>query len=73
VGIAEAPVLLGVALAFVLGPRWAAAVGAVGGFAVLAVARPTVARLSRIEAAWQAAGHDVSLVRAVGADGHDEG
>lgn len=72
VGIAEAPVLLGVAIAFVIGPRWAAAVGALGGLSVLIVARPTVARLARIEAVWQDAGHDVSLLRAVGAEPHQD-
>lgn len=67
VGIAEAPLLLGVALAFVLGPAWIAAVGLAGALAVLAAARPTTGRLASIDAAWQGAGADVSLVRAAGA------
>lgn len=74
VGIAEAPVLLGVAVAFVIGPRWAAVVGAIAGLAVLVVARPTVPRITRIESAWQDAGHDVSILRALHSDAeHGDG
>jgi len=64
VGIAEAPVLFAFALTFVLGPPWVAAIGGVGGIASLAVARPTPGRINRIEAAWRAAGRDVSVLRA---------
>jgi hypothetical protein len=61
--ILEAPVLLGVALGFTLGPPWVATVGAAGGLASLVLTAPHRRRLGRLEAAWQAAGHDVSVLR----------
>lgn len=61
--ILEAPVLLGVALGFALGPPWVAAVGAAGALVSLAVSRPTRDRLARLDGSWRAAGHDVSLLR----------
>ena len=65
IAIIEAPVLVAVALAFVLGPGWVVAVGIVAvGVAMLRV-RPTLDRLRRFDATWQAAGHDVSLERAL--------
>jgi hypothetical protein len=64
VAIAEAPVLLAFALAFVFGPPWVAVVGGVGGVLALALARPTRTRIARIEAAWRDAGRDVSALRA---------
>lgn len=64
VAIAEAPVLLAFALTFALGHRWSAPIGGAGGLAALAIARPTTARIARIEASWRAGGHDVSILRA---------
>lgn len=64
IAILEAPVLLAVAMAFVLGPAWIIALGAGGAFVALLRVRPSLARLRRFDATWQAAGHDVSLVRA---------
>jgi hypothetical protein len=61
--IAEAPALLAVALAFVLGPPWAATAGALPGLVGLAMVRPSTARLERLDAAWRAEGVDVSLRR----------
>jgi hypothetical protein len=61
--ILEAPVLLGVALGFALGPPWVAVVGSAGALAALAAARPTRGRLASFDEAWQRAGHDVSLLR----------
>jgi hypothetical protein len=63
--IAEAPALLAVALAFVLGPPFAVAAGAVPGFFGLLLVRPSTARLERLDATWRAAGSDVSLRRAL--------
>lgn len=64
IAIAQAPAVLGFALAFVFGQRVPAAVG--GAFAVIALirARPSQGRVERLEGAWQAAGHDVSMLRA---------
>lgn len=61
--IAEAPALLAVALAFVLGPPWAATAGALPGLVGLWLVRPTTARFDRLDATWRAAGVDVSLRR----------
>lgn len=66
--IAEFPALLAVALAFVLGPPWVATAGALPALAALLLIRPRAARLDRIDAAWRAEGHDVSLRRALLAD-----
>lgn len=69
--VAQAPAVLGVALTFVFGHVAPAAIG--GGFAAacLVRARPSVAGLERLEAAWARAGHDVSALRAArrGRDG----
>jgi hypothetical protein len=59
--ILEAPVLIGVALGFTLGPPWVAVVGAAGGLVALAVSAPTRRRLGRLEDAWRRAGHELSL------------
>jgi F0F1-type ATP synthase membrane subunit c/vacuolar-type H+-ATPase subunit K len=66
--IAEFPALLAVALAFVLGPPWVATAGALPALAALLLVRPRPARLDRIDAAWRADGHDVSLRRALLSD-----
>jgi hypothetical protein len=63
--IAEAPALLGVALAYVLGPPWVATVGALPALIALLLVRPRASRIDRIDAAWRAGGHDVSLRRAL--------
>ncbi|WP_052666940.1 hypothetical protein [Nitriliruptor alkaliphilus] len=63
--IAEAPALLAVALAFVLGPPWAATAGALPGLIGLLLVRPTRSRLDRLDATWRAAGADVSLRRSL--------
>lgn len=62
--VSLAPALLGFALAFAFGTVLAAGVG--WAFALLGLlrARPSPARLERIERAWDAAGNDVSAVRA---------
>lgn len=65
VAIIEAPVLLAVALAFVLGPGWIVTVGILAAIVAMLRVRPTMARLRRFDATWQAAGHDVSLERAL--------
>ena len=66
--IAQAPAVLGFALAFAFGQRLPAAIG--GGFALIALARarPSRARLLRLEDAWQTAGRDVSALRAAQAE-----
>jgi protein-S-isoprenylcysteine O-methyltransferase Ste14 len=64
--ILEAPVLLGVALGFTLGPPWVAVIGAAGALGALVLARPTRARLGRLDAAWRDAGRDVSVLRGLG-------
>lgn len=61
--IAEAPALLAVALAFVLGPPWTATAGALPALVGLALVRPSRARLERLDARWREAGVDVSLRR----------
>jgi hypothetical protein len=66
--IAEFPALLGVALAFVLGPPWVATVGALPAVLALLLVRPRAARFDRIDAAWRAGGADASLRRALLAD-----
>jgi hypothetical protein len=66
--ILEAPLLLAVALGFTLGPPWVVAVGAAGALGALAIARPTRGRFARFDAAWQAMGNDVSLLRALDED-----
>ena len=63
--IAEAPALLGVALAVVLGPPVTATAGALPALVGLLLVRPGAARLARLDAAWQAAGADVSLRRSL--------
>jgi hypothetical protein len=63
--LAEAPALIGVVLAFVLGPPWAATVGALPGLVALVLVRPRRARLARFDASWSTAGADVSLRRAL--------
>jgi hypothetical protein len=63
--IAEFPALLGVALAFVLGPPWVATVGALPAIVALLLVRPRAARFERIDAAWRAGGVDASLQRAL--------
>jgi hypothetical protein len=63
--IAEAPALLAVAMAVVLGPPWVAAAGAVPGLVGLFLIRPTPARLAKLDDAWRATGVDVSLRRAL--------
>lgn len=62
--VSLAPALLGFALAFAFGTVLAAAVG--WSFAVIGLlgARPSEARMERIERVWDAAGHDVSALRA---------
>jgi hypothetical protein len=65
--VAEATVALSAVLAFVFGPAWVAAVGGVFAVTALLLARPSRARFQRLDAAWAAAGGDVSLVRAADA------
>lgn len=62
--VAQAPAVLGFALTFVFGHVTPAAVGGVSAAACLVRARPSVAGLERLEAAWAKAGHDVSALRA---------
>lgn len=63
--VAEAPVLLAVALAFVVGPVWSVPAAAVPALTGLVLVRPSAARLLRFDRSWTAAGADVSLVRAI--------
>ncbi len=63
--IAEAPALLAVALAFVLGPPLAATAGALPGLIGMLRVRPSTARFDRFDQAWRAAGLDASLRRAL--------
>ena len=71
--VSLAPGLLGFALAFVFGAVLAAAVG--WAFAVVALvrARPSQDRLERIERAWDAAGNEVSALRAARAGSNGNG
>ena len=61
--VAETVVLLTTLVAFLFGPRWSVTVGGVAGAVILLRVRPRTARLARFDAAWAAAGHDVSLRR----------
>lgn len=69
--VSLAPAVLGVALVAAFGSLTAAAIGAAGALAALLRARPTTARLRRIEGAWVDQGVDVSARRAAGADRTD--
>lgn len=69
--VSLAPAVLGVALAAVLGSVTAAAIGVACAFAALLRARPTTARLQRIEATWADQGGEVSAWRAAGEDRTD--
>jgi hypothetical protein len=69
--VAEATVALGAVLAFVFGPAWVAAVGGAFAATALVLARPTQDRFQRLDAAWAAAGADVSLVRGAAASADD--
>jgi hypothetical protein len=62
--ILEAPLLLGVALGFTLGPSWVAAVGAAGALVALALSWPSSARLERLTSTWRASGAEITR------DGH---
>lgn len=64
--LAETLVLVTTILAALVGPRWNVAVGAVAATGILLWVRPRPERLRRFEAAWTAAGSNVSLTRAVG-------
>lgn len=64
--VAEATVAFSAVLAFVVGPAWVAAVGGVFAAAALVLARPSPERFRRLDAAWAAAGAEVSLVRGAG-------
>jgi F0F1-type ATP synthase membrane subunit c/vacuolar-type H+-ATPase subunit K len=66
IALAEAPTLLAFALAFVLGPSWVVLVGGAASVATLLRVRPTASRLFRLEEAWAAAGHDISVLREAG-------
>lgn len=59
--IGEAPLLLGVALAFALGPPWVVLVGALASAETLMRARPSRARIERLDRAWQEVGSPVRL------------
>jgi hypothetical protein len=63
--ILEAPLLLGVALGFTLGPPWVAAVGAAGALVALVLSWPSSVRLERLRTTWRASGVEVAF------DGHD--
>jgi hypothetical protein len=67
--VAEAVVALAAVIAFVFGPAWVAAVGGLFAVTALLLARPSQARFRRLDAAWAAAGADVSLVRGADAAG----
>jgi hypothetical protein len=59
--ILEAPLLLGVALGFTLGPPWVAAVGAAGALVALVLSWPSAARLERLTRTWRADGVEITL------------
>jgi hypothetical protein len=59
--ILEAPLLLGVALGFTLGPPWVAAVGAAGALVGLALSWPSSTRLERLTSTWRASGVEITL------------
>ena len=63
IALAEVPALLAFALAFALGPSWIVLLGGAASLVALLRVRPTQARLERLEAAWQSAGSDVSVLR----------
>ncbi len=66
--LAETLVLVTTILAAMIGPRWNVTIGAVAATGILLWVRPRPARLRRFEAAWAAAGADVSLTRALDRD-----
>lgn len=66
--LSEVPVAFAVVLAVVVGPPWVATVGALPSLLALLRVFPGRARLARLDAAWHAAGADVSLRRAHDAD-----
>jgi hypothetical protein len=63
---AETAVLVAVVLTFVFGPAWVAAVGGAAAALALLLVRPSAERFRRLDAAWSAAGADVSLQRGAG-------
>lgn len=63
--IAEAPVLIAAAMAFVLGPPWIVLAAAIPVLAGMGLVYPGPRRLARLDTAWAAAGADVSVGRAL--------
>lgn len=60
VALLEAPTLLAVAIAAVLGPPWLVLVAAVPALVALLVIRPGPARLARLQRAWEQADPDTT-------------
>lgn len=51
--VAEFPLLLAVAMAYVMGPPWVVVVGAAAALAALLIGAPTTARARRLEGLWE--------------------
>jgi hypothetical protein len=63
--LSELPGLLAFALTFAFGPPWLGLVGGVGSLVCALSFRPTRDRMGRMDRAWQARGHDVSMLRLI--------
>ena len=63
--IAETAVLAGAAIGFSFGPRWTVVIGGIAALVALLAVRPTPARITRFDAAWEGTDRDVSLRRAL--------
>jgi hypothetical protein len=63
--LSELPGLLAFAMTVAFGPPWLGLVGGLGSLACAASFRPTRDRLGRMDRAWQARGHDVSMLRLI--------
>jgi hypothetical protein len=63
--LSELPGLLAFAMTLAVGPPWLGLVGGLGSFACAWSCRPSRDRMGRLDRAWQARGHDVSMLRLV--------
>ena len=70
--IAEFPLLLAVALAYVMGPPWVVVVGAAAALTALLLGPPTTARARRLEALWDLPADTLTHGPAVGDDEDDD-
>lgn len=72
VAIAEFPLLLAVALAYVMGPPWVVLIGAAAALAALVFGAPTTARARRLEDVWDLPTGTLTHGAASGDDDHKD-